>query len=300
VVDTRFGNALSGRRTFAAASRGYRMTKVNLTHLAGTRNRIRFRLVTDDAGAGLAWFVDDVKVYSCRDNGDNAAPSVSAPTHALRLGPLATGPQPVPIRLATTASDPSGFARVEWQTKSGSGSWGPTPLTDWSRRTWDLTVNPSAAVRSDRVRAEDEQGNLSGWRTASTIVRLFQESSTDPAVVRTGSWSTVAEAGASGGSVIAASVAGRSARISVPRAKGLAWVATRGPDRGTATVIIDGVIKATIDLWAPQVEPARVVYATSFSGTASHTIRVTATGRKRAASTGTKVTVDGFAALVAP
>lgn len=300
VVELGTGNVLQGRRTFAGASHGYRMTKVNLTHLAGTLNRIRFRMATNEEWQGFAWFLDDVTVYSCRDNGDDTPPTVSAPSYRLLTGPLGSPTQPVPVRVTTTVSDPSGSARIEWQVRSGSGAWAANAQTDWSRTTWDLWVTPSAALRRDRVRSEDEQGNLSGWRSASAYVRLFQETSTSPEVRRTGAWSSIAEAGASGGTVIAASQAGRSAAITVPRATGLGWVATKGPDRGRATVMVDGVIKATIDLWAPEVEPARIVYATSFSGTRSHTISVSATGRKQKRSTGTKVTVDGFVAITAP
>jgi Zn-dependent metalloprotease len=300
VVDGSNGNDLAGRRTFSGASRGYRMTKVNLSHLAGSRNKIRFRLVSDEGGAGLAWFLDDVAVYTCRDNGDATPPTVSKPGHSLPLGLLGPPLAPVLLRTSTDASDPSGLARVEWQNRSGSGDWADTSGPDYSLRPFDRYVIPSSTLRSDRVRVEDEQGNLSGWRSSSAIVRLYQETSTSPQVVKTGAWNTVAEAGASGGSVISASQAGRSVQIRVPRATDLAWVATRGPDRGRATVTVDGVIKATVDLFAPTVERARVVYTTSFNGTKAHTIKVTVSGRRAAQSTGTKVTVDAFVAITAP
>jgi len=300
VVDGANGNDLAGRRTFAGASRGYRMTKVNLSHRAGSRNKIRFRFVSDESGSGLAWFLDDVKVYTCRDNGDSTPPTVSSPGHALPLGLLGSTLAPVLLRISTSASDPSGIARVEWQNRTGSGDWAATSGPDYTLRPFDRYVIPTTTPRTDRVRVEDEQGNLSGWRSSTSIVRLYQQTSTSPQVTKTGAWSTVSEAGASGGTVIAASQAGRSAQIRVPRATDLAWVATRGPDRGRATVTVDGVIKATVDLYAPTLEPARVVYTTSFSGTKAHTLKVTVSGKKAAQSSGTKVTVDAFVAITAP
>jgi hypothetical protein len=71
------------------------------------------------------------------------------------------------------------------------------------------------------------------------------------------------------------------------------WVTYRGPDQGKARVLVDGVVKATLDLYhaTPQWQ-----YQVTISGLANtqHTFSIRALNAKNALSTGKWVVVDGF------
>jgi hypothetical protein len=73
---------------------------------------------------------------------------------------------------------------------------------------------------------------------------------------------------------------------------GIKWVSRKGPSQGIASVTIDGVSKGNIDLYAASSQSFTQVYA----GLAStkHTIVITVTGTKNAASGDTNVAVDAF------
>ena len=50
---------------FGGDSHGYRSARLNLSSLAGSTVRVRFRLSSDSYGASYGWFVDDVDFYAC-------------------------------------------------------------------------------------------------------------------------------------------------------------------------------------------------------------------------------------------
>jgi hypothetical protein len=70
----------------------------------------------------------------------------------------------------------------------------------------------------------------------------------------------------------------------------------RAPNKGKATVAIDGVRVKTVDLYASSTQARKVVFSRSdLDSAVSHTMTVQATGSKRFASTGTtRVDVDAF------
>jgi bacillolysin len=52
-------------RGFGGDSHGYRSARLNLTPLAGSTVRFRFRLTADSFGSSYGWFIDDVAFYAC-------------------------------------------------------------------------------------------------------------------------------------------------------------------------------------------------------------------------------------------
>src|SRR4029079_15536706 len=70
---TQFGNPLGGRQAFSGPSAGYESTRINLSSLAGSTIRVRFRLGSDNTLAFSGWFIDDVAFYTC------SAPSAPRP-----------------------------------------------------------------------------------------------------------------------------------------------------------------------------------------------------------------------------
>ena len=58
-------NILKGKQAFVGASSGYISSKVDLSTLAGSPVRFRFRIGTDAAGDNYGWYIDDVRLYKC-------------------------------------------------------------------------------------------------------------------------------------------------------------------------------------------------------------------------------------------
>jgi hypothetical protein len=62
---TGFDNPLGGRRAFAGNSYGYTASQLDLSSLAGSNVRFRFRVATDTGTGDIGWVVDDVRLYTC-------------------------------------------------------------------------------------------------------------------------------------------------------------------------------------------------------------------------------------------
>ena len=72
------------------------------------------------------------------------------------------------------------------------------------------------------------------------------------------------------------------------------WYTERGPTHGIADVYIDDVKKATVDLYAATFKQQVLVYSDTLLTEDIHTIKLQATGKKNAASTGTYILQDYF------
>ncbi|HEY7626334.1 MAG TPA: hypothetical protein VH761_04675, partial [Ilumatobacteraceae bacterium] len=66
-LQSAFGNPLANRPAFSGPSPGYETTRIDISGLAGTNVKLRFRLGTDSGNTFLAdgWFIDDVSIYTC-------------------------------------------------------------------------------------------------------------------------------------------------------------------------------------------------------------------------------------------
>ncbi len=64
-IKTNNGNPLGGRSAFVDDSHGFVDSRYDLTTLAGKTVRFRWRMGTDNAGIGIGWYLDDVRVYAC-------------------------------------------------------------------------------------------------------------------------------------------------------------------------------------------------------------------------------------------
>ena len=60
--------------------------------------------------------------------------------------------------------------------------------------------------------------------------------------------------------------------------RGVAWVATRGPSRGTARVYLDGKLAGTVNLRAGERQTRMTVFVRNFSTTRTHSIGIVVTG----------------------
>ena len=87
-------------------------------------------------------------------------------------------------------------------------------------------------------------------------------------------------------------------KMTVPfRGTGIEWVGYRGPDAGIAQVQVDGGAATTVDLYAANATYQPTVFSASGLADANHTLTITSTGTKNAASSGTRVVVDALDVL---
>ena len=83
--------------------------------------------------------------------------------------------------------------------------------------------------------------------------------------------------------------------VTVPfRGTGIAWVGYKGPDGGIATVQIDGGAPIEVDTYNATVKYQDAVFTATGLADANHTLTITTTGRRNAASSAPRIVVDAF------
>lgn len=129
-----------------------------------------------------------------------------------------------------------------------------------------------------------------GWAVGIDAVKVGTTLTSAPKL--TYSWSRVKASNASG---LYKSVAVQKSQATSMSFVGTSviWSHSVGKNHGKAEVWIDGVKKATVDLYATTTKD-RVSYTVTGLAAGRHTIKIVATGTKRTTATGTLVTVDRF------
>jgi hypothetical protein len=229
---------------------------------------------------------------------DTTAPAVQPPTQDLPTN-ATLGTSAVPTKVSWSASDDSGVARYDLQQSVDGGSFKAVSLSSPTATAKTLQLQPGSTYQF-RIRATDGVGNTSDWAYGTDqpfLVDPHQENENSEAMVYTGTWNQQALASAYGGSVKHASTEGSTAQFTFT-GRNVAWVSTKGPNMGKATVSVDGVIVSTVDLYNSASQYRKMVFSQSgLDPTVSHTIAVQALGTKKAASSGTRVDVDAFVVL---
>jgi len=244
-------------------------------------------------------------VYTFAVTAGAVAPTTTAPTASLTTpsGPVSL--TVVPVRLTWTGS--SNATGYELQQSINGGSFfdiaGCTQAAACAATSAAVNVRPSptnqATVTTYRyqVRATNASGVFGAYATAVA----FSAPATDNTggFSFNGGWSGVNLSGAYNGSVQESSTAGALAQNSTGLAGStVAWVSTTGPDRGMASVSVDGGPAQTVDLYSAAPQPATMVWqATNLGSVNPHTIKVTVLSARNPASAGNKVDIDAYLAL---
>jgi len=85
------------------------------------------------------------------------------------------------------------------------------------------------------------------------------------------------------------------ATLTLPfRGTGINWSGYRGPDGGIATVQIDGGAPTQVDTYSPTQKFQPVVFSVGGLADGNHTLTITATGSRNAASTNSRIVVDAI------
>jgi N-acetylneuraminic acid mutarotase len=223
----------------------------------------------------------------------NDPPVARAPVASLRLGAL--GITTVPLAVAwPSAIDADGVTSYRLQRQVDGGRWLNVALATPTSQNVMLQL-AAAKQHTFRVRATDTLGATGSYATGSEQqINVRQEHGSG--FRYTGSWTVDSKSGYSGGSARHASAAGASVSLSF-NGTSVAWVAGRGPNRGRARVQLDGVVVATIDLYAPTSRTRQIVFARNSLTPGLHTLRIVTAGTRNGVSTGTRVDLDAVVIL---
>ncbi|HEY3833354.1 MAG TPA: protease pro-enzyme activation domain-containing protein [Acidimicrobiia bacterium] len=141
-----------------------------------------------------------------------------------------------------------------------------------------------------QVLATDVAGNASAFVSGSAFkVNLVQENGAG--VIYSAGWTHQALAGSSGGSVDFSTTKGRTATFTFT-GKELAWVTTRAPNRGVASIKLDAAAPVSVDTKSSSTSTEAIMFVRAF-GVGKHTIVITnpaTAGRAR-------IDVDAFVFL---
>ncbi len=116
---------------------------------------------------------------------------------------------------------------------------------------------------------------------------------TDPRLTYAGTWKTVSDSAATGGSFAYADSAGASLTIRFIGTH-LAWIAKQSPAYGQAKVTVDGGAAHIVDLYNSKTVWKHTVWQTGTLKNGAHTVVISWTGKKRTAATGTNIDVDAI------
>jgi hypothetical protein len=118
----------------------------------------------------------------------------------------------------------------------------------------------------------------------------FQESDARP--LWSGAWTTISPASASGGTLRRATAAGSTWTVMFTGTS-VSWIGTKGNHGGRADVFLDGVKKATVDVYDSSAHYKVALWTgTGLAADTTHTLMVKVLGTHRSASAGTSVYVD--------
>ncbi len=216
---------------------------------------------------------------------DALGPVSSAPTVAITsAGQLAKTALPLTVSWPAATPDGAPIARYELQRSLDGGSWTAVSLAKPLTRSVDIKVPPWAVARF-RVRAVDTASVAGDWAESDpTWPTTAQEDDTASSARRAGAWSAIATPTANGAP--RRPTAGQTATFSFT-GRQVAWIARLGPDRGQASVALDGTVTA-VNLVRAKTSSRRVVFRRTWPTLGPHTLTVTTTNNK-------PVDVDAFA-----
>ena len=220
------------------------------------------------------------------------APSAYAPALVFTKAAQLSARQ-IPINVFWPEASPDGgpIARYELQRSFDSGAWTNVPLTQPLARYVTIRISPWTDIRF-RVRAIGNDGVAGNWAESTPAwISVAQEK--DQQIAYSGSWSFVADKNAYGKKRAWTSTGGSSATFTFV-GRQVTWISRIGPDRGQATVSLDGGRPEHIDLGQSTTSSRRIVYRASWPTQGLHTLTVTAT------SAGAYVDVDGFVVAAHP
>ena len=218
---------------------------------------------------------------------DTFPPVAADPDLRLRRGTVGVGSVPVTISWAAATDIGTGVAGYELRRRFSGGPWSDVALPSLLARSVKQRLPVGIAVQY-QVRATDRSGNVGDWQTAAGLaIRLAVEDAS--AVHYAGTWRKRSASGYLGGAVRMARAAGAKASFTF-NGKQVAWIAVRGPARGSARVAVDGTRVGVVGLHSSTVHFRKAVFVSAWLANDSHRIGVRVSGT----AGHPRVDVDGF------
>jgi GH25 family lysozyme M1 (1,4-beta-N-acetylmuramidase) len=221
---------------------------------------------------------------------DGIAPAVSSPVSRL-VYTSTLGSSSVPVRTSWLASDPSGIGGYTLKRSLNDAAWVDQANDPATSSTVSQSLTFGTRYRYV-VKATDGNGNTGLWAYGPRFTPLLTQQN-GSGVSSVGSWTSVSLTSASGGSLKYTATKGASATY-LFTGSSVAWVAYRGPNRGSAAVYVDGVYRTTINLYSAAYKAKVIAYAFSWGGNGTHTIKIVCLGTTGHA----RVDVDAFVRIV--
>jgi hypothetical protein len=270
---------------FKATAAGLRQANLSFTDNAAN--------TTDQTVALTATAVDPALVAP-------GAPvqSLSTP-NVLTVAPV-TASSTLPVTLTWTPSSTASVTSYQLEQSDNGGAFSPVTVASGAETaTSSIALGTLSAPLAHqwRVRACTASA-CSIWVNGPTVTSAPIDNNTSTSY--NGTFSSQNVAGSYGGSVQFSSTANARATTSQAfRVAGnVAWISTKGPDRGRANVSVDGGAPTMVDLYAPTQQKAAVVWvANGVTTGATHTVVVTVLGASNTASSGSRVDHDAMVYL---
>ncbi|GAA3550305.1 hypothetical protein GCM10022197_01450 [Microlunatus spumicola] len=226
------------------------------------------------------------------------APDIHAPGAPTGLKAVVSGSDVDLSWTANPETDVKGY-RVYRREGSSSTRTMVGTTSDDVRSFTDAARAPGAKYTYDLL-AVDTSNNVSGYSTAASVTMpisaqpagVYQND--DDAVTLNGPWSVVTSNMDSGGSYSTLNAAGY-AEISF-RTSGIRWISRVNSYSGIADVYLDGVKKASVDLYSATTKYQQLAYEVKGLPETTHTLRVVRTDSKNASSSGKTIVLDSFVA----
>jgi hypothetical protein len=217
---------------------------------------------------------------------DRTPPTAASPKTSLTAGSsMSAGRVPVGFAWSGSAA-PSGMDHYVWSVQTDGGAWSsPVAVTGSS------VTRPLASGHTYRFRVQpvDKAGNTGAWSYGSTF-KLTGVSQSSSAVHYLGRWSSstststwwggTAKSSSTKGATVSYRFTGRS----------IAWIGLKATTRGKANVYINGVLKATVNLYSATTRKQVVVWSVNYATSATRTITIKVLGT----SGRPRVDIDGF------
>ena len=210
---------------------------------------------------------------------DRTAPSAGAPRVTLRggvsIGSISATAQ-LAASLTWSAQDVGGAGIASYDVRR---SLDGGPFTDLAAgltaATLGVSLVPGHGYRFE-VRPRDRAGNVGGWIAGTTVrASLLQE--TSPAIGYGGDWRTGESIHYSASLDRFSTTPGGAAKYTFT-GRGIAFVTTRGPDRGAVKVYLDGSLVATIDTHASSLGFRYVAWSRAWARPGTHTLKLVVVG----------------------
>jgi kumamolisin len=174
-----------------------------------------------------------------------------------------------------TASDPSGICRYDLRDSVAGGPFAEVKFKPPTSTSVALSLNPSSSYRFE-VNVTNCLGQSSGWGMQPSFAPIvWQESSQH--LTYHGSWATQSLKTAYGGALNYSTATNASVSATFQGTE-VAWISETGPTLGSATVFVDGIPAATVDLSSAVFHPRQLVWTQGWSTQATHTIKIVVNG----------------------